>query len=573
MSWASIQPLFVPAIPGPTASLRRYWYLPVLTALIVAASYLYLVVTIDNTNLGTTNGLWKSPAVFAWGHGIFVPLDSGGFLYGPVYGFLTRLIPDSLLRYGTPISDVTFRKMAVLNALFGGVASGLVCFLALRFTTSRLSAGIVALLHAGAGFVLLNSINSEDILPAYTFFLAATVCFFEYLHRGGIWLCAASAFLLTLATLFHWTVMPPGLAAIGAVYAVLLTRRRGFFWAGLAWLFLFLVFDQALILLAFPLRHIPVWVVLHPAKADAAGWVGFFGEKGWNLLVGMGNYFAGGNNLGDYKGAFANASIFHLMLVSWTALAVALIASIVTVVRKPATSGLPLLAAFGITLFLTGEAGALYSQPQDPQMQIEPMFAIIPGMILLLGWRSILAGDLWRQGLAGALVLVGAANGAWNIHLMRAGSGQDSKALAAIAELDRLFPKNTTLLVWHGFEGWTTWQWVLLWKDDSVGFFKQNVHLARPFTMNRGITGRQAAAITTAQIDAALASGERVVAVALWPRPADDFVGAFTTVTTEAEARTYISLLKEHYRTGARWDTQMGPFVELLPAEGRAGGR
>ena len=89
--------------------------------------------------------------------------------------------------------------------------------------------------------------------------------------------------------------------------------------------------------------------------------------------------------------------------------------------------------------------------------------------------------------------------------------------------MDRLFPKDSTLLVWHGFEGWTTWQWVLLWKDDSIGFFKQNVHLARPFTMNRGITGRQAAAITTAQIDAALASGERVVAVALWPRPADEF--------------------------------------------------
>ena len=571
MFWARIQPLFVPAIPGPTASLRRYWYLPVFTALIVAAAYLYLVVTIDNTNLGTTNGLWKSPAVFSWGHGLYVPLDSGGFLYGPIYGFFTRLIPDSLVHYGTPAADLTFRKMAVLNAIFGGLASGLVCFLSLQFTASPVSAGIVSLMHAGAGFVLLNSINSEDIVPAYAFFLGATVCFFEYLFRGGLWLCAASAFLLTMATLLHWTVMPPGLAAFGAVYAVLLTRRLSFFWAGIAWLSLYLVFDQVVILLAFPSAHIPVWVVLHPAKADAAGWVGFFGEKGWNLLVGMGNYFADGANLGDYKYAFGNALIFHLMVISWTALALAMIASIVTLVRTPIASGLPLLAAFGIALFLTGEAGALHSQPQDPQMQIEPMFAVISGMVLLLGWSSRLAGRLLRQGLAGALALAGAANGAFNIHLMKAGSGQDSKAVAAVAEMDRLFPKDSTLLVWHGFEGWTTWQWVLLWKDDSIGFFKQNVHLARPFTMNRGITGRQAAAITTAQIDAALASGERVVAVALWPRPADEFVGSFTTVTTEVEARTYISLLKEHYRTGKRWDTQMGPFVELLPADGRTG--
>jgi len=291
--------------------------MPVFTSLIVAAAYLFLIVTIDNTNLGTTNGLWKSPSVFNWGHGIEVPLDSGGFLYGPVIGFAATLIPDSLLRYGTPATDVTFRKMAVLNALFGGLASGLVFFLALRFTASPLSATIVTLMHAGAGFVLLNSINSEDILPAYTFFLGATVCLFEYLHRGGVWLCAASAFLLALATLFHWTVMPPGLAAIGAVYAVLLLVRPRSFWAGIAWLFLFLVFLQGLILLAFPLRHIPVWVELYPAKANAAGWVGFFGEKGWNLLVGMGNYFAGGNNLTDYKWAFANAPTLRLMIVSW----------------------------------------------------------------------------------------------------------------------------------------------------------------------------------------------------------------------------------------------------------------
>ncbi len=547
--------------------------MPVLTAAIVAAAYLCLVVTIDNTNLGTTNGLWKSPAVFAWGHEHSGPLDSGGILYAPVYGLLTRLIPDSFLQYGTPAADLTFRKMAVLNAIFGGLASGLVCFLALRFTASPFSAGIISLLHAGAGFVLLNSINSEDIIPAYAFFLGATVCFFEYLHRGGIRLCAASALLLALATLFHWTVMAPGVAAIGAVYLVLLTQRRGFFWAGIAWLFLFLVFVQGLVLLAFPWRHIPVWAVLYPGKANAAGWVGFFGEKGWNLVVGMGNDFAGANNLGNYKAAFANVSILHLMMLSWTVLAVALAASIVTLVRRPVISGLPLLAIFGIALFLAGEAGAVYSQPQDPQMQIEPMFAIIPGMILLLGRGSWLAAGLWRPGVAGTLALVGAANGGWNVHLMQAGSGQDSKALSTIAQLDRLFPRDTTVIVSHGFEGWTTWRYVLLYRNDSEGFLRQSVHLARAFTMNRGITGRQAAAITIKEIDSDLASGQRVVAAALWTEPTEELVGAFTTVTTAAEARTYIPLVRNHYRTGKRWDTQVGPFVELLPVETRAGDR
>src|SRR6185295_7731812 len=196
----------------------------------------------------------------------------------------------------------------------------------------------------GAGFVLLNSINSEDIIPAYAFFLGATVCFFEYLHQGGIPLFAASALLLALATLFHWTVMVPGLAAIGSVYAALLTRGRRFFWAGLCWLFLFLVFLQVLVLAAFPLRHIPVWAVLYPGKADAAGWVGFFGEKGWNLVVGMGSYFAGASNLADYKIAFASASIFHLMILSWAVLALALGACLLTMARRNNPSAVSLLA-------------------------------------------------------------------------------------------------------------------------------------------------------------------------------------------------------------------------------------
>jgi len=566
-----LQPVFVPAISDSTAILKRYWKWSVLTAAIIAAAYISLIVTIDNTNLGTTNGLWKSPVVYAWGHQGDGPLDSGGLLYAPVYGIFTRLIPDSWLQYGTPAADLTFRKMAILNAILGGAASGLVFLLAIRFTASPLSATAISLIHAGAGFVLLNSINSEDIIPAYTLFLGATVCFFEYLHQGGIPLFAASALLLALAALFHWTVMVPGIAAIGSVYAALLTRGRRFFWAGLGWLFLFLVFLQVLVLAAFPLRHIPVWAVLYPGKADAAGWVGFFGEKGWILVVVVGNYFAGSNNMTDYQAAFANASVFRLMIVSWAVLALALGACLVTMARRRKPSAVSLLAIFALTLFVVGEAGAVYSQPQDPQMQIEPMFATIPGMILLLvpGWG--LGSVRLRKGLAGVLALAGAANFGWNVHLMRSGIGGDSKAIAAIAELNRLFPSNTTVIVCHGFETWTTWQYVILWRNDSPGFISKSIHLARAFTMNRGIRGAEAAAITEERIDSALASGQRVVAAALWTEPAEKSVGTYTTVTTQAQANTYDSLLRNHYRLATRWSTLLGPFVELLPAAAGTG--
>jgi hypothetical protein len=214
--------------------------------------------------------------------------------------------------------------MAILNAIFGGLASGLVFLLALRFTGSLFAAAAISLLHAGAGFVLLNSINSEDIIPAYVLFLGATVCFFEFLHLGGLRLFAVSALLLALATLFHWTVMVPGLAAFGAVFALLLLKRKRYFWAGAAWLLLFLLFLQVLVFLALPRLHISVWAALYPGKVDAGGWVGLFGEKVWYLLIGTGNYFSGANNLWDYKMAFETKSIFHSVLLSWAVLSAAL---------------------------------------------------------------------------------------------------------------------------------------------------------------------------------------------------------------------------------------------------------
>src|ERR1051325_2073209 len=101
------------------------WRIAACVALLIACIYLFLIVSLDNTNLGTTNGLWKSVDVSAWEHGKRGAIDSGGFLYLRTYGLLARLIPDSWLRYGSAPPDVTFRKMAVLNGIFGGIASGL----------------------------------------------------------------------------------------------------------------------------------------------------------------------------------------------------------------------------------------------------------------------------------------------------------------------------------------------------------------------------------------------------------------------------------------------------------------
>jgi hypothetical protein len=92
--------------------------------LIFASIYLVAVVELDNTNIGTTNRLWKTPAVRGWEKGTGQKLDSGEWLYLPLYGLLCRAIPDGWVSYGVHGPVVTFRKMALFNAMFGGLASG-----------------------------------------------------------------------------------------------------------------------------------------------------------------------------------------------------------------------------------------------------------------------------------------------------------------------------------------------------------------------------------------------------------------------------------------------------------------
>jgi hypothetical protein len=553
-----------PVFEEPVQSIRRYCYYALAIAAIVAGIYVALVVTIDNTNLGTTNGLLKSPSVSAWEHGKEAAVDSGGFLYYPVYGTLARLIPDSVVQYGTPTLAPAFRKMALINALLGGIASGFVFFLALRFTRSFWTAGLVVIAHAGAGFVLLNSINSEDIIPAYTFFVAATAFFFEFLRSGRIWPYVTAAVFLALATLFHWTVMAPALAGFGAVFALVMTRKRLYFAAGAVWLFVFLCFLQALILVCLPRLHIPVWAIVYPGKADAGGWVGFDAEKLIYVCMGVGNYFSGGQNAVGYRFALQGAWL-RMMILSWIYLLVTVGACLVTLFSKRALLGLKCLAVFAIALFAAGEFGATYSQPQDPQMQIEPMLATLLGLILLT--RQLLGNaTLWRRLLIGSLTVLMAINGAWNVHLFRENAGGDSIALSQIQEVGALFPRENTLLVSSPFAGWTSWEYVILWQGNSQGFLDHSFDLATPFTTIRGISGKSAADFTAKRIDNALTSGLRVITTGLWTQTPEEFSSSLTPVTTLEQARLYDAALRPRYRTGRKWHTALGWFVELLPA-------
>jgi hypothetical protein len=336
---------------------------------------------------------------------------------------------------------------------------------------------------------------------------------------------------------------------------------------GLAWLLLLFCWLKVVTSAAFPAREIPLWSVIYPHKAEGMGWVGLVPQKGWYLLVGIGNYFCGAENVSEYRPAFHLTRTLISMALSWIVLAAALAACLFTLARRTANPALRVFAVSAIALFGVGELGALFSQPQDPQMQIQPLLIIPFGLILLSAGVASKTGGWRRMALPAALVVAAGANGIWNFGNLAIYRGDDSRALAAIGEVDRLFPKARTAIVAQGFETWVAWQYVLLRPGDYMFFTEKTVLLSTPFTTQRGITAAEAAAQIEKQIDRARAQGLRVIASPVWTESDEHVASSLASVTSEENARAFLALLKQRYRVGEKWATPLGTFVELLPAQ------
>jgi hypothetical protein len=532
--------------------------------------YIALIFDIDNTNLGTTNGLWRTPDVRSWELGTGQPEDNGAVFYYPVYGLLSRLIPDAIVSYGVHGAVVTFRKLALLNAAFGGLASAVVFLLALRLTQSIGAALVVFLAHASSGFVLLNSLNSEMVITSYAFFVCATALFFEYVFNRRVEFIIGSATFASLMVFFQWTLMIPCLAAMGVGQALLLagrdrsTRHMVAFWVTFVCLIL-----SAQLLLHFTNGTVWGWSpieILYPAKAHPTGWLGFRWNKVVFAAIGAGNYFTGGRNVADFHAAFGSPEILTKMIISWIYLAVTLGICVVTLARGCATE-LRVLAAYAVTVFIMGELEHLYSQPQDPQSQMEPMFVTVIGLSLLMRELSLTQRGMRRRLAFVAPMLVFAGNGIVNVVSMYASQGYDSTSVDAVRKLKEMFPPADTIIVSQGFEGWNTWLYLEVFDGNRNEYLARNIHLASAFTNNPGISPEAAAELMKQRIDTALAGGQRVVASALWTQTDRGFVNSLGTVTSNKSAKVYDAALRSDFGLGRMIDTPVGPFVELHSVE------
>ncbi|NQW49670.1 MAG: hypothetical protein HQ465_00375, partial [Rhodospirillales bacterium] len=180
-----------------------------------------------------------------------------------------------------------------------------------------------------------------------------------------------------------------------------------------------------------------------------------------------------------------------------------------------------LLAVFGVT-FLAGEVFNLYSQPQDPQMQINVMAWVTPAWALVL----LAAHRRWpARGLA-VLAAVTVSLFAYNVWSIAPLRGLDSKWRGAIERLERQGDPARTVFLLHDFD-WTMVYASLHWGTSEPGVAELGpAPQALPKFKWIGFTGdvlrhpdwsteRHVEALRR-QIDRALELGFEVMVVRLW---------------------------------------------------------
>jgi hypothetical protein len=425
-----------------------------------AALLIAIVLWFDNAQGGLTgNGVFKSLELKPWvvdpAH---APLYPSNYLYYPLYGALCRLLDFLGVFPGDPR-----RQMTILNAVSGALCLSVVYLLIRSLTGLRSVALLAALFHLASSFVMFLAIINEDIMPSYTVLLAA-------MALGSVWLAKptaprviAVAVLFSLAWLMEWRLMFPTLPAMLA--ALWLCEKRIEWKLGWVALFLASVVATATIVAWAWAGHegaVGPFELIWTGKAVRSVWAGFTWAKVGYLWDGVVAYLLG-------AGVAAIPGIPGWDIWRWVAtiwmVAVAAVALPFLWRHWDDPRSRALSAVFGIT-FIAGEVFNLYSQPQDPQMQLNVM------AWLTVGWAVVLVAvrerRRWgRGGLAalGGLSVALLAYNVWSIEPLR---GLDSAWEGAIARMEREGDPLRTVWLMHDFD-WAMVYGSLYWGLNEPG--------------------------------------------------------------------------------------------------------
>jgi hypothetical protein len=538
-----------------------------LTAIFVLsmAVFVALILWFDNAQGITSNGVFKAVTIKAWvSDPANASLETSNYLYYPVMALFCRLLDAIGAFPGDPRHQLT-----IINAFSAALCLCIVYLLVRRLTGRRSIAWAAAAFHLSGAFFLNLAIINEDIMPSYTLMFASMALASLWFARPTARRVALVSALFTIAWLFEWRLMFPTLPAMLLALAVGPGRPV----ARLGRIALFLGTMVGLAQIAVWLwgpqngNPGPVLSLLWTGKGTAEGWAGFSMVKVELLWAGMAQYLAGGANIADPA---ALKPILRETLATTFCIAVVAVLSLLILWRDRASPQTKILAAiFGVT-FAAGEVMNLYSQPQDPQMQINVM------VWLTIGWALILAVVApWRPlpVLGGAMALT-VALFAYNASRLAPMRGTDAAWREALPRIERNVDPTRTVFLLHGFESDVS-ELFYAWGGDWTYFDKLGpAPTAKPkfklLALVNGplhtpnATGEELAKNLKAQIERVMDLGYDVVANVVWTWSEAQVEASLATVADKEKAKWLYRALHENFTATPTFsDPLTGPYFRL----------
>lgn len=524
-----------------------------------------LIGSLQNVHIISSNGMYKSIQAEPW---IASPstarLDPSNYLFFPLYGVSARLLDMLGILRGVP-----WKQFAYLNALWASLGTVVVYAFVHRLTDRVGVAALSSVFHLGCGFVLLLSVISEDIMPGYVFVLTSMALAGLWFDRPTWKRIAIVGVLFTLGWLIEWRLMFPTLPAL--VLALLVApepmrRRLGHVLVLAA----SILATSGIVQLSWEGHNgaIGLHDILWTGKGVATGWAGLSWDKAWMMLSGVGNYLLLVGGFVDPRSAREALLPLSLSVVVQAAI---FIASVILLWPRRREPRLRAVAIVFLGTLGAGQVLNFYSQPQDPQMQLN----VMPW--LTVAWALLLAALLpSRRGIAVMLAVLSLAPLAWNVSALAKWRGDDPRWVAATAALEKRFPPDSSVFLYFGYEPITTWKyalWSRTWDWDNKAAVPPAPSADPKFkwiAVNAGAirhpgwTGPEHAAALKRDIDLALDRGYRVIVSDMWAWSQDVLAAYLGTVAAAGRSAAIYRMLHDDFRaTEVFRDPVAGAYYEL----------
>ncbi|MFI5001405.1 MAG: hypothetical protein ACHQK9_16120, partial [Reyranellales bacterium] len=247
-----------------------------------------------------------------------------------------------------------------------------------------------------------------------------------------------------------------------------------------------------------------------------------------------------------------------------------LVATVVMLWPRRTERRLWAVAAVFLGTLGAGQVFNIYSQPQDPQMQIN----VMPW--LTVAWALLVAALLARPRAVIVLAVLSLAPLVWNVTQLAHWRGGDRAAVAALAEIEQRFPPDRTVFLYWGFEPITMWQfalWSHTWDWDGAATVDPAPSAQPKFkwiAVDSGAahhprwTPAEHAASIKRDIDLALDRGYRVAVSDVWAMSVEQLAGQLGGLSAADRAPAIHAMLHDNYEASPVFtEPTVGAYYEL----------